>query len=95
MTLARMSIKQKLDSIPHLAGSGGLREMEQRDIPAVAALYTRYMERFTMMTIMSIDELRHQFLGGLGEGEGPKDWKGRRDKQVVWAYVVEASVLFL
>ncbi|KAL5529694.1 hypothetical protein ACEPAG_5679 [Sanghuangporus baumii] len=88
MTLARMTRLQKLPSTPHLANSG-LREMQEKDIPQVAALHTRYMERFTMMPVMSLEEVKHQFLSGLGVGEAPKEWKGRREKQVVWAYVVE------
>lgn len=87
-TLARMMRLNKLPAIPHLAGAG-LREMSERDIPQVAALYTRYMERFTMAPIMDLDELKHMFLSGVGEGPAPKDWTGRREKQVVWAYVVE------
>lgn len=82
----------KLPAIPHLAGAGGLREMTERDIPQVAALYTRYMERFTMSPIMDLDELKHLFLSGAGEGPAPKNWTGRREKQVVWAYVVEVCI---
>lgn len=90
-TLARMIRLNKLPAVPHLAGAG-LREMSERDIPQVAALYTRYMERFTMSPIMDLDELKHMFLSGLGEGPAPKDWAGRREKQVVWAYVVEVCI---
>lgn len=84
----------KLPAIPHLAGAG-LREMSERDIPQVAALYTRYMERFTMAPIMDLDELKHMFLSGVGEGPAPKDWAGRREKQVVWAYVVEVRTTLI
>ena len=87
-----MTRLQRLPSAPHLASSG-LREMQEKDLPQVATLFTKYMERFTMMPIMSLDELKHQFLSGLGVGEGPKEWKGRREKQVVWAYVVEVIPL--
>lgn len=92
MTVARMTRLNKLPSTPKLANAG-LREMQEKDILQVAELFTRYMERFTMTPIMTLEELRHSFLSGLGEGEMPGDW-GRRDKQVVWAYVVEASRLF-
>ncbi|KAI5121671.1 hypothetical protein M0805_002747 [Coniferiporia weirii] len=88
MTLARMMRLHKLPSVPRLA-SAGLREMEEKDVPQVAELYTRYMERFTMSPVMTLEELRHQFLSGLGAGPGPKDWQGRREGQVVWSYVVE------
>ena len=60
-----------------------------KDIPEVAELFTHYSERFTMAPIMTPEEMRHQFLSGLGEGQPPKDWQGKREKQVVWAYVVE------
>ncbi|KAH8116866.1 N-myristoyl transferase [Phellopilus nigrolimitatus] len=88
MTLARMTRLNKLPTVPRLA-SAGLREMTEKDVPQVAELYTRYMERFTMSPIMTLDELRHQFLSGLGVGPSPKDWQGRRERQVVWSYVVE------
>ena len=92
MTLTRMIRLNKLPETPHLAQPGyGLREMEDRDIPQVAELYTRYMERFTMCPILTLEEARHQFLSGKGEGPAPEDWTGRREKQVVWSYVVEVS----
>ncbi|KDQ61034.1 hypothetical protein JAAARDRAFT_124146 [Jaapia argillacea MUCL 33604] len=88
-TLARMIRLNKVASIPHLA-QHGLREMEDKDIPEVAELFGKYMERFDMVPLMSVDEVRHQFLSGIGEGERVKgSWKGRREKQVVWSYVVE------
>ena len=85
-TLARMMRLNKLPTTPHLPG---IREMTSNDIPQVATLFTRYMERFTMTPIMDLDELKHMFLSGLGEGPAPQDGLGRRDKQVVWPYVVE------
>ncbi|TDL24832.1 N-myristoyl transferase [Rickenella mellea] len=91
MTLARMVRLHKLQPTPKLAAAGGgLREMEDGDIVAVAELYTRYMHRFTMAPVMTLEEMRHQFLSGRGEDPGTKDgWMGRRNKQVVWAYVTE------
>ncbi|EJD02399.1 N-myristoyl transferase [Fomitiporia mediterranea MF3/22] len=88
MTLARMTRLHRLPSTPHLVNAG-LREMQEKDIAQVAQLYMRYMERFTMFPIMSLDELRHQFLSGIGTGPAPENWQGRREKQVVWAYVIE------
>lgn len=80
----------KVPERPRLLGDHGLREMEEKDIPAVADLYTRYMKRFGMYLEFTEDEVRHQFLSGRGEGPGVKDsWKKSRPGQVVWAYVVE------
>ncbi|KAF8586529.1 N-myristoyl transferase [Ramaria rubella] len=91
LTLARMIRSNKVSATPHLAQpSGGLREMEDHDIIQVGELYTRYMQRFEMAPVMTLDELRHQFLSGKGQGErAPGTWKGRREGQVIWAYVVE------
>lgn len=91
MTLARMIRLHKLPDRPRLLDQG-LREMEERDVPQVTDLFSRYMKRFTMYPIMSEDEVRHQFLSGLGEGpRGPDSWKSRRDGQVIWTYVVEVN----
>ncbi|KAL4077148.1 acyl-CoA N-acyltransferase [Scleroderma yunnanense] len=85
MTLARMIRVHKIDTTPHLPG---LREMEPKDIPEVADLFARYMERFGMSQIMSVDETRHIFLSGRGDFSQPSEGH-RRPKQVLWAYVVE------
>jgi glycylpeptide N-tetradecanoyltransferase len=90
MTLARMIRLFKVPSTPHLGNS--LREMEEEDVPAVAALYTRYMQRFDMAPAMSVDEVRHQLLSGKGTGEKKKE-DSRREGQVVWTYVVEVNML--
>jgi glycylpeptide N-tetradecanoyltransferase len=66
----------------------GLREIEERDVPEVADLFARYMERFAMVPLMTVDEVRHQFLSGRGELDQPSE-NNRRSKQVVWTYVVE------
>ncbi|KAI0034011.1 Myristoyl-CoA:protein N-myristoyltransferase, N-terminal domain-containing protein [Vararia minispora EC-137] len=79
MTLARMIRLYKVPSTPHLARSG-LREMEDRDVEAVAALYSRYMERFDLVPLMSVDEVLHQFMSGRGVGE-ISTVTGRRDRQ--------------
>ena len=91
MTLARMTRLQKLASVPQLAKTG-LREMEDKDIPQVAELFAHFYERYTMSPIMTLEEIRHQFLSGLGSGPAPKNWQGKREKQVVWAYVVEVII---
>lgn len=85
MTLARMIRVYKTDTTPHLPG---LREMEEKDIPQVADLFARYMQRFSMAPIMTVDEIRHLFLSGRGDIEQPSE-RYRRPKQVLWAYVVE------
>lgn len=70
----------------------GLRELEEKDIPAVAELYERFMSRFGMAIKFTEDEIRHQFLSGRGNGPSVKDsWKTPREGQVVWAYVVEVN----
>lgn len=79
----------KISSTPTLARSG-LREMEDKDVKAVFDLFTRYMQRFDMVPVMTEDEIRHQLLSGIGKGE--KDAAGRREGQVVWSYVVEVSL---
>jgi glycylpeptide N-tetradecanoyltransferase len=68
-----------------------LREMEERDIVQVTDLFAKYMARFDMVPIMNIEELRHQFLSGRGAGEVVN---GRRQHQVVWAFVLEVHVFF-
>ncbi len=95
MTIARMIRQSKVPSSPFLTRSG-LREMEERDVSAVAELYRRYMERFDMVPLFEEDDIRHQFLSGRGTGERGTS-TGRRSGQVVWAYVVEVrpSTFFL
>ena len=68
--------------------------MEDRDIGQIGDLFTRYRQRFGMAPLMTLDEIRHQFLSGKGKGERtPGTWKERRDGQVVRAYVVEVRIL--
>lgn len=85
MTLARMIRVHKLDTTPHLPG---LREMEPKDISEVADLFARYMQRFGMSQMMSIEEIQYIFLSGRGDMSQPSQ-AYRRPKQVLWAYVVE------
>ncbi|KAG9318813.1 acyl-CoA N-acyltransferase [Chiua virens] len=85
MTLARMIRIYKVESKITLPG---LREIEEKDIPEVADLFARYMQRFDMVPLMTIDEVRHQFLSGKGDLDQPFETH-RRPKQVVWTYVVE------
>ncbi|KZP12580.1 N-myristoyl transferase [Athelia psychrophila] len=86
MTLARMIRHYKLPSSLYLGKN--MREMEVQDVAQVSALYTRYMQRFTVKPTMTEDEIRHQFLSGKGTGEKRKEDQ-RREGQVVWTYVIE------
>ncbi|KAF8911013.1 N-myristoyl transferase [Gymnopilus junonius] len=86
MTLARMTRVNKVTSSTSLPG---LREMEEKDIAAVAELYTQYMKRFDMIPMFDVEEIRHHFLSGKGQGEIGSGGVGRRQKQVTWSYVVE------
>ena len=89
MTIARMIRQFKVGSAPALSRAG-LREMEEKDVSAVAELYRRYTERFDMIPLLEEDDVRHQFLSGRGNGEREASI-GRRRGQVVWTYVVEVS----
>jgi glycylpeptide N-tetradecanoyltransferase len=89
MTIARMVRQFKVSSTPALTRAG-LREMEERDVPAVAELYRRYMGRFDMIPLLDEEDVLHQFLSGRGKGEREASI-GRRRGQVVWTYVVEVS----
>jgi len=87
MTIARMVRQFKPPSTLALSRSG-LREMEDRDVPAVTELFRRYMARFDMVPLLEEEDVRHQFLSGHGKGE-KEATTGRRQGQVVWTYVVE------
>jgi glycylpeptide N-tetradecanoyltransferase len=101
MTIARL-VKQ--NAVPTTTSIPGFREMEERDVPQVAALLRRYLARFEVAQNFESDaEVAHWFLSGRGlkggeggaiaGGEAGKtegaEW--RRTGQVVWAYVVEVS----
>jgi len=83
-------LQYKLPSTPHFAASG-LREMEERDVEQVTDLYERYMGRFDMSPLMTIEEVRHFFLSGKGTGEVGAS--RRREGQVLWVYVVEVILI--
>ncbi|KZV85284.1 N-myristoyl transferase [Exidia glandulosa HHB12029] len=82
-TVARLVRLYKLPSSTKLPG---LREMQEKDIPEVKAIWNQYMKRFGLVPVMTAEELRHVFLSGLGTGEMKH---GRREGQVIWSYVVE------
>nr|GAT53247.1 N-myristoyl transferase [Mycena chlorophos] len=84
-TAARMIRMNKVADAPVL----NVRPIEERDIVAVADLFARYMRRFEMVPVMSIEDVRHQFLSGQGTGKIGDGGQGRRVGQVTWTYVVE------
>lgn len=84
-TLARLAARHKLPSATSLPG---LREMVEEDVPAVKALYDRYMARFKMVPEFSEEEIKHTFVSGRGKGDPVE---GRREGQVVWSFVVEVD----
>lgn len=61
----------------------GLRAMESKDVPAVAALLKKYLARFELAPEFSEKEIDHWLLH-----------KGTNE-QVVWCYVVEVLSLSL
>lgn len=60
----------------------GLRELEERDIPEVAALYDQYMRRFDLTLVFTSEELKHHLMGSVKQGFVPRE-------KFVWTYVVE------
>ena len=80
----------KLYEVPSTLRLGNsLGEMEEVDVPAVASLYTQYMQRFDMALTMSVDEVRHHLLSG--KGAGKQEENSQREGQVTWTYVVEVT----
>ncbi|KAA1106386.1 glycylpeptide N-tetradecanoyltransferase [Puccinia graminis f. sp. tritici] len=64
----------------------GFREIEEKDVDAVAVLLRLYMSRFDLIPVMSDEEVRHNFISGKGTGPVVN---GRRNQQVTWTFVVE------
>ncbi|KAJ7141688.1 Myristoyl-CoA:protein N-myristoyltransferase, N-terminal domain-containing protein [Mycena crocata] len=85
MTAARMIRTYALPSTLSLV----IRAIEEKDVAGVAALFTRYMRRFDLAPVMTVDEVRHHFLSGNGTGKIGDGGAGRRIAQVTWTYVVE------
>ncbi|KAG6832335.1 hypothetical protein H0H87_001976 [Tephrocybe sp. NHM501043] len=86
MTLARMIRVNKISSSLAVPG---IRQMEDRDVLQVADLFTRYMQRFDLAPVFDVDEVKHQFMSGVGTGAVGDGGPGRRVGQVTWTYVVE------
>jgi glycylpeptide N-tetradecanoyltransferase len=72
-----------------------VRPIEEKDVVPVADLFMRYMRRFDMVPVMSLDDVRHQFLSGQGTGNIGDGGEGRRVGQVTWTYVVEVGAIHL
>ncbi|KAK7020539.1 Glycylpeptide N-tetradecanoyltransferase [Favolaschia claudopus] len=85
MTAARMIRVNKVPDTPTL----NIRPMEERDVVPVADLFSKYMRRFDMVPVMSLEDVHHQFLSGQGTGKIGDGGQGRRVGQVTWTYVVE------
>lgn len=76
-------------AVPSETKIDGFREMQEKDVRGVGRLLRRYLKRYEIEQKFETDEeIRHWFLSGRGNGGGVAD--GR----VVWAYVVEVSLLF-
>ena len=60
----------------------GLREIEERDIPEVAALYDQYMRRFDLTLEFTPEEIKHHLMGSVKQGFVSRE-------KFVWTYVVE------
>ncbi|KAF8636733.1 hypothetical protein AX17_003536 [Amanita inopinata Kibby_2008] len=86
MTLARMI---RVHNLPSTTSIQGLRQVEDRDAPQLTRLFLRYMERFTMVPVFNVQDIRHQLLSGKGRGTPEEGAGNRRDGQVTWTYVVE------
>lgn len=88
MTQARMI---RLNAVPDTPTIPGVREMEVKDVLQTASLFTRYMRRFGLAPIFDVEEIKHYFLSGKGEGNIGDGGPGRRKGQVTWSFVVEVS----
>ncbi|KAJ7774939.1 acyl-CoA N-acyltransferase [Mycena metata] len=87
MTAARMIKTNQVSESPTL----NIRPMEEKDVASVADLFTKYMRRFDMAHIMSLEDVYHYFLSGRGTGGIGDGGEGRKVGQVTWTYVVENS----
>ncbi|KAJ7700378.1 Myristoyl-CoA:protein N-myristoyltransferase, N-terminal domain-containing protein [Mycena rosella] len=74
MTTAKMIRIHKVPDTPTL----DVRPMEEKDVVPLADLFTRYMRRFDMVPVMSLEDVRYQFLSGQGTGKIGEEREGRR-----------------
>ena len=79
----------RIFNLPSHTSIHGLREMEEKDVPAVHTLWQKFMACFDMVPDVTEEEVQHYLLSGRGEGELKNR---RREGQVVWSYVVEVSL---
>jgi glycylpeptide N-tetradecanoyltransferase len=80
VTPARQRVRFRL---PNVTSLEGFREMEPKDIVPVGELLAKYLERFDMAQVFSVDEIDHWLL----HREGAKS----EAERVVWAYVIEKN----
>lgn len=78
VTKQRQELRFKL---PTSTATPGLRPMEEKDIPAVADLLTRYLDKFDIAQKFTHEEIDHWLIHKEGLKEGAE--------RVVWAHVVE------
>lgn len=81
----------RLNAVPETTTIPGAREMEDKDVLQLASLFTKYMRRFGLAPIFNVEEIKHQFLSGKGEGDIGDGGPGRRRGQVTWTYVIEVN----
>ncbi|KAK2466840.1 hypothetical protein APHAL10511_001098 [Amanita phalloides] len=86
MTLARMI---RVNKLPTATSIPGLRQAEDHDLSQLTALFSKYMERYSMVPIFDEQEIQHQLLSGKGKGNVGDGGVGRKEGQVTWTYVVE------
>lgn len=78
----------KRASLPSQTFTSGLREISEADVNAVCDLLNTQMNRYDVAPVMSLEDVRHNFISGRGQGN---TMRGRRSGQVTWSYVVETS----
>lgn len=69
-------------ALPDGTSTKGLREIEEKDIDAVADLYKRYQKRYDLAPEFTREEAIHWFIPKIEPG----------GEQVVWTYVVEVRI---
>jgi glycylpeptide N-tetradecanoyltransferase len=83
-TMARMI---RDNHVPSETVIPGFRDMEKKDVKAVARLLRAYLLRMDMTPLLKNKEIEHLLIGGRGKVIG-----NERVGQVVWTYVVEVKI---